>query len=233
MAIKRSFLLNTIRMQRPGGLARILTLAMALALALFLAGCGSAQQPAAAVDDKAAAEAAAATDEARDLAEASLGKGAEVLARGDLALNGSEQLLVANRFSKAAAENNANASAGAVFVTRAAVLQKNDGQWSQVLVCDEHLKNPRGYLGNSGAARVSGWRLEYSQDAKNGLEMKFTPADLSSSADAHTDEHSSPKNATFDVRWNKSAERYESYDPSHERFLSEVPSLEAPESTLK
>jgi hypothetical protein len=232
MAIKRAFLLNTIRVQRPGGLARILTLAMALALALFLAGCGSAQQPAAAVDDKAATEAAAATDEAQDLAEASLGKGAKVLARGDLALNGSEQLLVANRFSKAA-EDNANTSAAAVFVTRAAVLEKNDGQWSQVLVCDEHLKNPRGYLGNSGGARVSGWRLEYSQDTKNGLEMKFTPADLSSSANAHTDEHSSPKNATFDVRWNKSAERYESYDPSHERFLSEVPSLEAPESTLK
>ena len=27
-----------------------------------------------------------------------------------------------------------------IFVTRAAVLEKNDGKWSQILLCDEHLK---------------------------------------------------------------------------------------------
>jgi hypothetical protein len=202
-----------------------------LVLALSLVGCGPVQQPAAAVQEKAATDAAA--DEARDVAEASLGKGAEVLAQGDLALTGREQMLVANRFSNGATQTNGSASASAVYVTRAAVLEKNDGQWSQVLVCDEHLKNPRGYLGNSGASRVAGWQLEYSQDAKDGLEMKFTPADLSNSANAHTRQQSGPKNSAFDVRWNKSAKRYQTYDSAHERYLSEVPSLEPAESTLK
>jgi hypothetical protein len=201
-----------------------------LAFTLFLAGCGSSQQPAAGAGDKAANDAA---DESRDVAEASLGKGAEVLAHGDLALNGGEQMLVANRISKRSAEIDGTASGAALIVTRAAVLEKSDGQWSQVLVCDEHLKNPRGYLGNSRGTRVSGWRLAYTQDAKEGLEMKFTPADDSDSANANTAEHSSPKNAVFDVRWNKSAKRYQTYDPSHERFLGEVPSLEPAESTLK
>jgi len=204
-------------------------------MALSLAGCGPAQQPAAAVDDKAAAEAAAAKDDARDVAEASLGKGAEVLAQGDLALNGREQLLVVNRFSRGAAENSESTSAtpAAVFVTRAAVLEKNDGQWSQVLVCDEHLKNPRGYLGDSGAMRVSGWQLEYRQDATDGLEMKFTPADLAGGGTVNTVEHTGMKNAGFDVRWNKSAKRYQAYDPAHEKYRSEVPSVGAAESSLR
>jgi hypothetical protein len=201
-------------------------------MALSLAGCQQAQQQAA-VEDPAATEAARAADEARGVAEASLGKQAEILAQGDLALNGREQLLVANRFSAGAQASKGDATTSPIFVTRAAVLEKNDGKWSQILLCDEHLKNPRGYLGGSPRTRVTGWRLQYNQVAKEGLEMSFTPAELTDAADATAGHSSGQNRSTFDVRWNKNAKRYQSFDASHERYLSEFPSLETPESILK
>jgi len=201
-------------------------------VALLLAGCQSAQQPAPA-DVKAATEHSDVADEARGVAEAALGKQAEILARGNLALNGQEQLLVVNRVSKQAASGGGGANSSPVFVARAAILEQDGGKWSEVLLCDEHLKNPNGYLGGSPARRVTGWRLEYTQDAKDGLEMKFTPAERFSAVDANTDKSSEQKVPAFDVRWNRIAKRYQSFDQSHERYLSEVPSLETPQSTLR
>lgn len=201
-------------------------------VALSLAGCHTGQQPAPA-DDKAAAEAATVTNEARGAAEASLGKQAEVLAHGNLAQNGREQVLVVNRFSAGAATSKGGANPSPIFVTRAAVLEKNGGKWSEVLLCDEHLKNPNGYLGGSIATRVNGWRMEYSQDATEGLEMKLTPAERFDAVNANADQDTERKNATFDVRWNKIAKRYQSFDQSHERYLSEVPALETPQSILR
>ncbi|HXP79679.1 MAG TPA: hypothetical protein VN976_07215 [Verrucomicrobiae bacterium] len=200
-------------------------------MALSLAGCRSAKQPAPA-DVKEAAERADITEEARGVAEAALGKQAEILARGDLALNGNEQLLVVNRVSKQAASG-VGGENPPIFVTRAAVLEQMGGKWSEVLLCDEHLKNPNGYLGGSPVGRINDWKLEFSQDAKVGLEMKFSPADIFDAINVHTGERIGLKNATFDVRWNKNAKRYQSFDQSHERYLSEVPSLETPQSILK
>ena len=200
-------------------------------MALSLAGCHSAQQPSPA-DVKASAERADVADETRGVAESALGKQAEILAQGNLALNGREQLLVVNRASKQVASAEGGASPP-IFVTRAAVLEQMDGRWSEVLLCDEHLKNPSGYLGGSPAGRVTGWRLEYTQDAKEGLEMKFTPAERLDPASASADRSSEQKFPAFDVRWNKNAKRYQSFDQSHERYLSEVPSLETPQSILK
>jgi len=202
-------------------------------MALSLAGCQTAQQQVAPAVDKAAAESATVVDEAREAADASLGKQSEILAQGNLARNGREQVLVVNRLSAGAQANSGGKSPATIFVTRAAVLEKNDGKWSQVLLCDEHLKNPNGYLGGSPAARVTGWRLEYNQDTRNGLEMKFSPADIFDAVNVQTGERVGPKNATFDVRWNKDAKRYQSFDQSHERYLSEVPSLETPVTILK
>ena len=198
-------------------------------MALSLAGCHSAQQPSPA-EVKVAAERADVTDEARGVAEAALGKQAEILARGNLALNGREQLLVVNRISKQATMGG-NREDPPIFVTRAAVLEQIGGKWSEVLLCDEHLKNPSGYLGGSPSGRVTGWRLEYTQDAKEGLEMKFTPAEGFDPANA--DRSSGQKFPAFEVRWNKNAKRYQSFDQSHERYLSEIPSLETPQSILK
>lgn len=195
---------------------------------LLLAGCHSAQPPA----DPEIKEASSAADEigeAQRVADASLGKQAEVLAHGNLARNGRQQVLVANRFSSQPRV----AGPAPILVTRAAVLEKDGSQWSEILLCDEHLKNPNGYLGGSVVAPVTGWRLEFHQDAKQGLEMKFTPAGESGAETGTAGQGSERPLPSFDVRWNKNAKRYESYDQSHERYLSEVPSLETPKSTLK
>jgi hypothetical protein len=200
--------------------------------ALLLAGCNPAQQ-AAPSEPTAAPQRADVVVEALGVAEASLGKQAEVLVHGNLAMNGREQVLAVNRVSTGAAAGAENEAASPIYITRAAVLEKNDGKWSQVLLCDEHLKNPDGYLGGSPAARVTGWWLEHRQDAREGLEMKFTPAERIDAADGNTVQSSGKKYPTFDVRWNKSAKRYQTYDQSHERFLTEVPSLDIPQSILK
>jgi len=197
-----------------------------------LAGCHLAQQPAPA-EVTATPQRADEADEARGVVEASLGKQAEILAHGNLALNGREQVLAVNRLSTGAAAGAGGSNASSILVTRAVVLEKNGGKWSEVLLCDEHLKNPNGYLGGSPAARVTGWQLEYKQDAKEGLEMKFTPAERFDTVQGNADQSSEQNYPMFDVRWNKSAKRYQSFDQSHERYLSEVPSLETPQSILK
>jgi hypothetical protein len=201
-------------------------------MALSLAGCQSGQ-PSTLVDKSEAAESADVRDEARDVAEATLGKQAEILAKGNLAQNGREEVFVVNRIGGGAAPSASDANSPVIFVTRAAILEQNDGKWSEVLLCDEHLKNPSGYLGGSSPARANGWRLEFRQDEKEGLELKFTPSEKFGAANGNTDQSSGQMNRTFNVRWNKNAKRYQSYDQSHERYLTELPSLETPESTLK
>lgn len=205
-------------------------LALLLGTALLPAGCRR-QRPATR-EAKSASEPADAVDDARKVAEASLGKKSEVLLQGDLAQNGREQLLVVNRYA-AGAEASAGDTSRVVFVTRAAVLEKSGGNWSEILRCDEHLKNPNGYLGGSSAARVSGWRLEYRRDATQGLEMKFTPVEDPGPEAAGAKEGPGAAGTTFDVRWNRNAKRYQTYDQSHERYLGDVPLLEIPQSHLK
>jgi hypothetical protein len=120
-----------------------------------------------------------------------------------------------------------------MLVTRAAILERNGGKWSQVLLCDEHLKNPRGYLGASSSASAGGWKLEYRQDPQAGLVLRFTPALIASVGNRRASQDSETKSPAFEVRWNKNAKRYQSFDQSHERYLSEIPSLGPAESILK
>jgi hypothetical protein len=123
------------------------------AASLLFAGCRS--EPQVSRDVPAAMpETTDAASDARGVAEKSLGKQAEILAQGNLALNGLEQVLVVNRFSPGTTDGSKSSK---VFVVRAAVLQREGGRWSEVLLCDEHLKNPYGYLGRSPAGRVNGW----------------------------------------------------------------------------
>ncbi|HYL64898.1 MAG TPA: hypothetical protein VE077_19965, partial [Candidatus Methylomirabilis sp.] len=81
--------------------------------------------------------------------------------------------------------------------------------------------------------RSAGWRLEYRQDARDGLEMKFTAAEKPDASDGNAKQSSEQKDPAFIVRWNKNAKRYQTFDQSQERFLSEVPSLDIPQSILK
>src|SRR5712675_1145086 len=117
--------------------------------AFLLVGCKSANPT---TPTAAAAASVPAAPESQQIAEAVLGKQAEVIAHGDLARNGSEQLLVVNRFDSTARAKVQPAHSTAIFVTRAVIVEKNDGKWTELLRCDEHLKNPRGYLAGAPAA---------------------------------------------------------------------------------
>ncbi len=111
-----------------------------------------------------------------------------------------------------------------------AILQKSNGKWSEVLLGDEHLKNPYGYLGGSPTGRVNGWRLQYAIGTNQGLELNFTPASAGAgNPDSDGDEFAE---RGIVVRWNAVAKRYQSMDRSHERYLNEVPTLETPQSIL-
>ena len=168
------------------------------------------------------------------MAKAALGEQAEVLAHGDLARNGLEQIFAVNRLGQQA--NAPRGGSGAVsptpmLITRAAIIELNFGKWTEVLRCDERLKNPKGYLGGSPGARVSGWRLNFDPDTKQGLEMKFTPADADT--DRQEPVGGDPPGKALVVRWNTKVKRYQSLDQSHERYLNEIPALETPLSILK
>jgi len=110
-------------------------IARAWLLALLLAGC-RASHSAAPANETASAEIATEAAEAQSVAESVLGKQAEVLARGDLAGNGREQVLAVNRWG--ATPGNQSET----LILRAIVLEKTDGKWAEVFRCDEHLKNP-------------------------------------------------------------------------------------------
>lgn len=198
--------------------------------AFFLMGCQSAQQttPAEAAAPPAAP---AAVPETQQVAEAVLGKDAEVVAHGDLARNGLEQLLVVNRFEKGARGEVVPGNSSAMFVTRAVIVEKkDDGKWAEVLRCDEHLKNPRGYLGGSPAAPVTGWRLEFTPDTDHGIELRFTP---SGAGEQRPPDEPDRGGRTIAVRWNAKAKRYQSLDRSKRGYLGEVPTLGTPQSILR
>jgi len=147
-----------------------------------------------------------------------LGQGAEVVAFGDLAHNGHQQVLVANQIGVVS-----EAEPGIRF-TRAAMLERTGTKWAEVLRCDEYLKNPDGYLGGARLEPVTGWRLEWSgQGAKQQRELLFTPLKTSGATSM----------TTVTVRWNPSVKRYQSVDQTTGRFFAEVPSLSTPESPLR
>jgi hypothetical protein len=100
-----------------------------------------------------------------------------------------------------------------------------------VLRCDEYLKNPNGYLAGSPAGRVNGWQLQFVPNTAQGLEMRFTK-DNAANGVAESGTGDVPGQTLF-VRWNVTAKRYQSMDRLHETFLSEVPTLEIPQSILK
>lgn len=204
---------------------RMITLLFAGVSAFLLAGCNSSRP---ATPAEAAAPPSA--PESQQIAEAVLGRQAEVMAKGDLARNGAEQLLVVNRYDPAIGGKAQPADASVIFVTRAVIVEKNAGKWTEVLRCDEHLKNTRGYLGGAPAVPVTGWQMAIDRDTAQGLELRFSPAvaagDLSAS-------NKGAGGRIISIRWNTKAKRYQSLDQSHKGFLGELPTLETPQSILK
>jgi hypothetical protein len=184
-----------------------LAVCLAGAALLALASCGDAPAPSAAKQKPETAIPA----EFEVVARGVLGSEAEVVAHGDLAKTSEEQVLVVNRLG----EN--SAGSGELRVTRAVIVAKHNGGWKEMFRCDEHLKNPQGFLAGTPTAAVSSWRLRWSQDAENGLTLYLTPALLGAAADG-------PK---AKVRWNRAAKRYQTMGDK-ENFLGETPALEAP-----
>lgn len=152
-------------------------------------------------------------EEMDSAAKAILGRETQVLAFGDLAKTGKPQLLAANVVPKTPQ----NTIPGMV-VTRAVVLEKDDGEWKEILRADEHLKNTGGYLALSPIGPISGWRLQWEQDDTKGLQLYFTP--VKGAVDSHP--------APVGVRWNPERKRYQSMDRSYEHFLMESPTLGEP-----
>lgn len=188
-----------------------------LPMAVVVAGCGTdASKPAVQAEAKPAAPAV--PDEIHSAAESLLGRETQVLLFGDLAKNGQQEFLAANVVPKTPTNN-----LPGTIVTRAVVVEKDDGQWSEVLRCDEHLKNLKGFLGMTPLAAVTGWRLQYEQSPDKGLELYFTP--LKGVTDSHV--------LAIGVRWNPATKRYQSLDRTYEHFLPESPALDTARSTLR
>lgn len=186
------------------------------ALAL-LAGCGQAPPPKVA-ETPAKPPEPAIPEEITAVAQSVLGAEAEVLVFGDLARTGNQQILVINRLPKTPA-----GTVPGILLTRLVIVENSGGKWREVLRCDEHLKNPNGFLGGTPAAPVNGWRLQYEQNAEKGLQLYFTP--LEQAGTAHP--------AVVGVRWDPQGKRFRSLDRNFENFQGEAPVIEKINSHLR
>jgi hypothetical protein len=154
----------------------------------------------------------------QDAAKALLGSDAQVLLFGDLAKNGKEQILAAN-----VVPNTPKSTVAGTVVTRAVIAENDDGKWMELMRADEHLKNPKGYLGLTPLVAVGGWKLQYENSSGSGMSLYFTPIKAGSNE----------KTLPIAVRWNPATKRYQSMDLTYEHFLTEAPSLENPRSMLR
>jgi hypothetical protein len=199
---------------------------MAMAGMLLLASCGgspsSNTKPGSADPADAAKPAVppvpAIPQAIQDAADAALGSETEVLLFGDLSLNGNQQALAINRLKKAA-----SGGMPGTVVSRAVIIENDHNHWKQVFLCDEHLKNPKGFLGGIPLAPVTGWRLQFEQHDDTGLVMYFTPVQKPAGGYIQT----------LGVRWNPKVKRYQSQDRTFQTFLTETPELETPQMELQ
>jgi hypothetical protein len=196
------------------GILRITVVLCALALA---AACSS-EPPAKPPEAAQKPAELAVPPELQAAAAAVLGGEAEVVLFGDLAKTGQQQLFAINRFKKPPA----NTVPGTLMM-RAAILAKDGEKWLELLHVDEHLKNTNGYLAATPVAPVTGWRVQYEQDAVKGLELYFTPLQQPAGGTSQT----------IGVRWNPKVKRYQSLDRNYQNFLGETPALEKIGSYLR
>ncbi len=181
-------------------------LALGFLAACFLAGCGDATPEKPAAQEK---PALTVPDDVQSAADSLLGKETTVLLFGDLAKNGKQELLAANVVPKSTKNN-----LPGTIVTRAVLAENDKGQWTEILRCDEHLKNSKGFLPGTPIGGVTGWRLAYEQDPEKGLALYFTP--LKGAVDTHT--------LPIGIRFNPETKRYQSLaESSPAQFASSPP----------
>lgn len=158
------------------------------------------------------------TPDIQAIADQVLGGGAEVVALGDLARNGTQQMVMVNRVG-----NSSETADSGVALIRAAVLQQQGTKWSEVLRADEYIKNPKGYLGSAPLVPVTGWRLELKQNPRDhARELCFTPLTRMQTPAR-----------TIVVGWNDKVGRYQAIDGKKHQFLAEIASVGMPVSELK
>jgi len=157
-------------------------------------------------------------EEYQDAATALLGSDAKVLLYGDLAKNGTKQMLVAN-----VVPNTPKTTVAGTVVTRAVVAQNDDGKWKELVRVDEYLKNGNGYLALTPLNPVTGWKLQFESSADKGMYLYFTPVTAGSSE----------RTLPIAVRWNPEKKRYQSMDLSYQKFLPEAATLENVRSRLR
>lgn len=202
---------------RSGFLVGIAAASVTLA-ALFLTGCGDEPAPKPAAEEPAKPAEPAVPEDIQAAALNLLGKETKVLVFGDLAKTGKQQFLAANVIPKTPKNN-----IPGTIVTRAVVAEETDGKWSELLRCDEYLKNAKGYLALTPLNAVSGWKVQYDQDPIKGIQLYFTPVKTG------TDKHVLP----IGVAWNPATKRYQSLDLTYEHFLMEKPTLDTARSVLR
>lgn len=188
-------------------------------LTVVAGGCGGETpkpKPEAAAEAKPVAPAI--PEDIQAAAKQLLGSDAQVLLVGDLAKTGKRQFLAANVVPKTPKNN-----IPGTVVTRAVVAEEDGGKFTELLRCDEHLKNSKGYLGATPLDSITGWRLQYEQNAEKGLQLYFTP--LKVNGDTHV--------LPVGVRWNPATKRYQSLDGTYEHFLKESAALQDARSTLR
>jgi len=190
----------------PRNLAATILAAVTLA---GIAGCGSnSTQPEAATAVKPVEPAV--PEDVQAAASAFLGKETTVLVYGDLAKTGTRQLLAANVVPKTPK----NTLPGTI-VTRAVLAEDSGGSWHELVRCDEHLKNEKGYLAGSPIEPVAGWRVQFEKNDIEGFHLYLTPVK------GMEDQHVLP----LAIRWNPAVKRYQSLDRNYEHFVPEAPSL--------
>jgi hypothetical protein len=192
-------------------------LSSAFVAILLTTGCGT-EGPKRVAQTESKPAVPAIPPEIDDAAKALLGSSAQVLVFGDLAKTGKQQFLAAN-----VVPNTPQSKVAGLVVTRAVIAENQDGKWTEVLHCDEHLKNMNGYLAGTPLSPVTGWKLQFEQSAMLGLQLYFTP--VQTSAESHV--------AAIGVRWNPKAKRYQSLDRNYEHFLGEAAAIENVRSQLR
>ena len=186
--------------------------------AMLLTSCGDDPAPKPAAEEPAKPAQPAVPEEMQSAAQNLLGKETQVLVFGDLAKTGKQQFLAANVVPKTPKND-----IPGTIVTRAVIAEETDGKWSELLRCDEYLKNAKGYLALTPLSAVSGWKVQYEQDPVKGIQLYFTPVKLGS------DKHVLP----IGIAWNPATKRYQSLDMTYEHFLLEKANLDTARSVLR
>ena len=176
-----------------------------------IAGCDNPAKNPAADSSAQKPKAPAVPEDIFAAASGALSSDVEVLAWGDLALNGRQQILAINRLNKP----DANVGTGAVL-TRLAILENDGNQWKEILLCDAHIKNPNGFLGGTPTAAVSQWRLQFEKNPSKGLLLFLTPFNQGPNI----------RTQAIEIRWNPAVKRYQALDANYETFTGENPALE-------